>query len=60
MVAVYKWRFHHRLFDRDRALLLPLLWEVLVREVRGRAAVLNLRLQGLHHPRGLSRCLRAH
>ena len=39
MVAVYKRRFRHRLFDRDRALLLLLLWEVLAREVRGPAAV---------------------
>ena len=55
VVSVYKRCFLHRSFNRIRALLLPLLWELLVREVRGRAAVLNLRSLGLRHPRQLLR-----
>ena len=43
MVTVYKRRFRRRPFGRIRALLLPLLWEALIREVRRRAAALNLR-----------------
>ena len=61
MVTIHTPCFRRWVFGGARAplLLLPLLREVLVREVRGRAAVLdragelNRQMQGLHHPRGV-------